>query len=70
MTAVSVPVPLPLPNGVQLQWTATGAAVVVWCEKCRLGVALYSTVLKRDPGALTLAVEEHRTCFGHSRAAG
>ena len=62
MTALSVPCPMPLPKGVTLSWTATGAACVVWCERCRLGVALYSTVLMRNPDALTNAVEEHREC--------
>ena len=62
MTGIAVPVTLPLPSGVSLQWTATGAAVVVWCARCKVGVAIYSTVLRRDPDALTLAVEEHREC--------
>jgi len=64
VTALSVPCPLPLPPGVTLSWTATGAAVVVWCSTCRLGVAIYSTVFRLDPDALSRAVEEHRTCYG------
>lgn len=62
MTGNAVPVTLPLPSGVSLQWTSTGAAVVIWCERCRTGVAINSRVLRRDQNALTLAVEEHREC--------
>jgi len=60
--ALHVNVPMPLPSGVSLQWTETGAACVVWCGHCRLGVAIYSTVFKRNPDALAEAVEEHREC--------
>ena len=59
---MNVPIPMPLPQGVTVDWTATGAACVVWCATCRLGVALYTTVLLRDPNALAVAVEEHRSC--------
>lgn len=63
MIGLHVNVPMPLPAGVSLQWTETGAACVVWCEHCRLGVAIYSTVFKRNPDALSEAIEEHRDCW-------
>lgn len=56
---MNVPAPT-LPPGVSLQWTATGAACVVWCAHCRMGVAIYSTVFRHDPDALVAAVNEHR----------
>ncbi len=65
MTGISVPVTLPLPPGVSLSWTATGAAVVIWCRRCSVGVALYATVLQRDPLALERVLAEHRECWGH-----
>ena len=61
--SIAVPISLPLPPGVSISWTETGAACVVWCAYCRLGTALYSTVLWRKPDALQETIDEHRKCL-------
>jgi hypothetical protein len=57
-----VPAPTVTPP-VSVHWTPGNTAVVVWCQSCRGGSAIYTTVLRIDAGALVCAVESHRKCM-------
>jgi hypothetical protein len=59
---MNVPIPMPMPRHVTVSWTETGAACIVWCAACSVGVAIYGTVFARDPDALVKAVDEHKGC--------
>ena len=54
-------VPLP-PEWVTVSWGPTGAVMVVWCGRCRVGEALYATVLRKRPEEAAEAVYRHEGC--------
>ena len=54
---------MPLPaEWVTVTWLESGSGMVVWCDRCRTGEMLYTTVLRRSPGEAERAVVRHEGC--------